>query len=473
MTAIEPQFFLNMKNFYAVLVNSLTASLTNTFIWFAITFWVYLQTQSVIATSVMAGVFTVTTAVSGFFLGSLVDRYKKKSVMMLASIISLILYVVAFAIFAATPAEAFTDVSSVNLWLFIVIALVGAILGNLRGIAISTLVTIMVPEESRDKANGLVGTTNGVAFLFASIFSGLAIGFLGMFWTLVATLGLTVLVLVHLWTLSIPDLSDLSAEERARLSSQMQGQDQATGQAGDSETNKNIDIRGTVRAIQAVPGLFGLIFFHTFNNFLGGVFMSLMDAYGLQLVSVQVWGTLWGFLSLGFIIGGLIVARKGLGKNPLRTLFVCNIAMWAICCVFTLQASIVLLTIGMFIWLCIGPVVEAAEQTILQKTVPPERQGRVFGFAQSVEQAASPITAFLIGPLAQLVFIPFMTTGAGVELIGPWFGVGIDRGLALLFTLSGVIGLIVTLFAMRTRAYRLLSSRYQQKALENPLPAAA
>jgi DHA3 family multidrug efflux protein-like MFS transporter len=125
---------------------------------------------------------------------------------------------------------------------------------------------------------------------------------------------------------------------------------------------------------------------------------------------------------------------------------------------------------GMFIYLCLIPVVEAAEHTILQKVVAPERQGRVFGFAQSVEQAASPITAFVIGPVAQLIFIPFMTTGAGVRLLGGWFGASTDRGLALLFTLAGLIGLTVTLAAMRSRAYRALSRQYQQPAAE-PVPA--
>ena len=57
-----------MKTFYAVLGNALVAFLANTFVWFAVTFWVYLQTRSVIATSVMAGVYTGTVAVSGFFL---------------------------------------------------------------------------------------------------------------------------------------------------------------------------------------------------------------------------------------------------------------------------------------------------------------------------------------------------------------------------------------------------------------------
>jgi DHA3 family multidrug efflux protein-like MFS transporter len=123
------------------------------------------------------------------------------------------------------------------------------------------------------------------------------------------------------------------------------------------------------------------------------------------------------------------------------------------------------------------PAIEAAEQTILQKVIPLERQGRVFGFAQSVEQAASPLTAFMIGPIAQLIFIPFMTTGAGVELLGSWFGTGTDRGMALLFTVTGLIGLIVTLISMQSYAYKILSKNYQNQlsevqleplALENP-----
>jgi DHA3 family multidrug efflux protein-like MFS transporter len=76
------------------------------------------------------------------------------------------------------------------------------------------------------------------------------------------------------------------------------------------------------------------------------------------------------------------------------------------------------------------------------------------------------MTAFLIGPVAQLIFIPFMTTGSGVDLIGWWFGAGTDRGLALLFTVSGIIGLMVTLLAMRSNSYRVLSQHYQNDHLQ-------
>jgi DHA3 family multidrug efflux protein-like MFS transporter len=120
----------------------------------------------------------------------------------------------------------------------------------------------------------------------------------------------------------------------------------------------------------------------------------------------------------------------------------------------------------MVIWLLIVPATEAAEQTVLQGSIPYQRQGRVFGFAQLVENAASPVTAFLIAPLAESTFMPFMTDGAGADAIGSWFGTGPERGIALLFTVAGLIGIAVTILARLSRSYRVLSS-----SLAGPAPA--
>jgi len=161
------------------------------------------------------------------------------------------------------------------------------------------------------------------------------------------------------------------------------------------------------------------------------------------------------------------VARRGLGPSPLRTLFLGNLIAWSITILFPLRSSIVLLVIGFFIYMCLVPAIQAAEQTIIQNVVPYDVQGRVFGFAAMLERSAAPITAFLIGPIAELWVIFFMTTGSRPTLIG-WFGSGPDRGMALIFIAAGVIGLGVTTAAMRSRSYRMLSDRYAQK-----IPAAA
>ena len=163
------------------------------------------------------------------------------------------------------------------------------------------------------------------------------------------------------------------------------------------------------------------------------------------------------------IAGGLVVARRGLGPRPLRLILLLNLVNWVVCATFTLRSSIVPLVVGMVIWLALVPAIEAAEQTVLQQSIPYERQGRVFGFAQLVENAAAPVTAFVIGPLAETCGMPFMTDGGGAEVIGDWFGSGPDRGIALMFTLAGLIGIVVTALAWRSRSYRHLS-----QALEGP-----
>ena len=436
-----------MKTFYQLLANAIIANVTNMTVWFALIFFIYLETRSVIATSVISGIYLLAVALSGFWFGSLVDHYKKKYVMLISGFVSLIIYAIGFGIYVTMPAETWKDASSVILWIFVPLLLLGVIAGNIRIIALPTLVTLLIPEEERDKANGLTGTATGIAFLIVSAISGFLVGHSGMYLVLILAMVMMLISIIHLALLFIPE------NEIVHL---------------DGNTGK-LDIRGTFLIISAIPGLFALIFFTTINNFLGGVFMGLMDAYGLSLVSVQTWGVLWAFLSCGFIVGGLVIAKWGLGKNPLRAMFAANICIWAVCTFFTIQPSIILLTVGMFIYLSVVPFIEAAEHTIIQKVVPPDRQGRVFGFAQSVEMAASPLTTFFIGPIAQLIFIPYMTTGAGVDLIGGWFGTGADRGIALVFTLTGIIGLIMTLIAMSTKYFKLLSDRYMTDK-NNPLP---
>ncbi|WP_426512475.1 MFS transporter [Dactylosporangium sp. McL0621] len=425
--------------FFHLLVSTLLVSVINFTVWFAITFYVFLETRSVFATGVVSGIFLVLTAATGIWFGSLVDHRGKKAMMQVSAGVSLLLYLLALAVHETAPAGAFRDPAGGRLWVLIVLLMLGVIAGNIRTIALPTLVTVLVEEDSRDRANGLVGTTSGVTFLVTSVISGVLVAAGGMTWVLVLAAGVLTLALAHLAVVRI--------DERAAAT-------------GASEGHGRVDLRGTLRIVAQVPGLAALIVFSAFNNFLGGVFMALMDAYGLSLVSVQAWGLLWGALSTGLIVGGLLIARTGLGRNPVWLLLAVNLVLWTVTLLFPLRSSIVLLAAGMYVYMLLVPYAEAAEQTILQKVVPYERQGRVFGFAQSVEQSAAPLTAFLIAPVAQFVFIPFMTDGLGARTIGRWFGTGADRGIALVFVLTGVVGIVATAIAMRSRPYRRLSRRH-------------
>jgi DHA3 family multidrug efflux protein-like MFS transporter len=69
---------VHARAFVHLLVNTLRVSVINFTVWFAVTFWVFLETKSVLATGMVAGIFLATTAVSGIWFGSLVDHYGKE-----------------------------------------------------------------------------------------------------------------------------------------------------------------------------------------------------------------------------------------------------------------------------------------------------------------------------------------------------------------------------------------------------------
>ena len=430
-----------MQRFYQVLLNTLIANVTTSYLWFALTFWVYLETRSVMATAIIGGSYMLLVAALGLVFGTIVDHNRKKQVMVGSSVVTLAAYVLAGLLYLRFPESELVDWNGAVFWMFAGIILIGGVVENMRNIALSTTVTLLVPKEGRDKANGMVGAVQGVAFMVTSVFSGLSIGLLGMGWTLGIAVALTAVALTHLLFVNIPEEKILHDPELA---------------------GKKMDIKGSIAAIRAVPGLAALIFFSTFNNLIGGVFMALMDPYGLTLFSVEWWGIVLGVTSSGFIIGGLIIGKYGLGKKPLRTLLLVNVAIGVLGMTFTLREWWWLYAFGIWVFMCLIPAAEAAEQTVIQRVVPFKRQGRVFGFAQSIEAAASPITAFMIGPIAQFGIIPYMNSPEGKQAFGWLLGSGQARGIALVFFIAGIISIVIALWAFTTKSYRLLTEFYEK-----------
>lgn len=428
-----------MKNFYNVLLNTLIANVTTSYLWFAMTFWIYLETLSVLATGIIGGLYMLLIALCGIAFGTIVDHNKKKNVMVFSSIVTFVTFSLAGILYMAFPESAIANIGGPVFWLFAGIILVGGVVENMRNIALSTTVTLLVPSDVRDKANGLVGAVQGIGFIVTSVFSGLSIGLLGMGWTLAIAIVFTAVAMIHLMTVEI-------LEE---------------GIAHDPELkNKKIDIRGSIAAIKAVPGLFALIIFSTFNNLIGGVYMVLMDPYGLTMFPVQLWGVVFGVAGTGFVIGGLLIAKYGLGKNPMKTLLSVAVLMGLLGSFFTIREWWWLYVAGIWVYMVLIPVVEAAEQTVIQGVVPFKRQGRVFGFAQAFEASAAPITAFMIAPIAQFGIIPFMNSDAGKATFGWLLGDGQARGIALVFFFAGLIMAIFAAAAFLTKSYKRLSAGY-------------
>ena len=203
-----------MRTFFHLLATALVVVTANNFVWFAVVFWAFLTTKSVISTSTMGGLYLVMMAASGIWFGAIVDRHKKKHVMLGSSLASVLAFGAGLVFLYVVPADAFSSVASPWLWILVTILLTGTIAGTVYNIAVPTLVGLTVPEEQRDRANGMFGTVIGTGFAINSVASGVALAYLGMEGVLGIAIAATLVALVLLGLARI-DERDSSAEPRA------------------------------------------------------------------------------------------------------------------------------------------------------------------------------------------------------------------------------------------------------------------
>src|SRR5262245_54576545 len=110
MTETAPALDLRtgtQRTFLHLLLSTLVVSVINYTVWFAVTFWVFLETRSVFATGLIAGIFLVAIAATGIWFGSLVDHHLKKTVMQASALVSTVLYAGCLALYLGTPASVF------------------------------------------------------------------------------------------------------------------------------------------------------------------------------------------------------------------------------------------------------------------------------------------------------------------------------------------------------------------------------
>jgi hypothetical protein len=89
----------------------------------------------------------------------------------------------------------------------------------------------------------------------------------------------------------------------------------------------------------------------------------------------------------------------------------------------------------------------SSSQAIWQSKVAPDVQGRVFATRALIAQISAPVSMLIAGPLADRVFEPAMMPGGGLaSAFGGLTYVGPGAGIALMFVITGILGLLIGFF---------------------------
>ena len=85
---------------------------------------------------------------------------------------------------------------------------------------------------------------------------------------------------------------------------------------------------------------------------------------------------------------------------------------------FAPTGQFIIIGLGGFIFAFIVPFVNTMFLTILQSTIPPEKQGRVMSIVITIATAVSPIAIIISGPLADIMgIVVLFASAASIDMI--------------------------------------------------------
>ncbi|QKJ20051.1 MFS transporter [Microbacterium hominis] len=118
--------------------------------------------------------------------------------------------------------------------------------------------------------------------------------------------------------------------------------------------------------------------------------------------------------SIGMTLGGILVAAFFATRSRIGMIVSASLVFGGLSIGLGLSVNIWMFFGFMFLIGLAVPFFSTPSMTLLQETVEPERQGRVFGFVGIVMAVAMPLGMTVFGPLADVVAIEVLLVAAGV-----------------------------------------------------------
>jgi MFS family permease len=390
---------------------------------FALAVWIFDHTGQATPFALAALAATLPRILISPFAGVLADRINRRRVMILADSGSALVTLAAFLLLRG---------GGLQVWHIYVINAVAAVFGGFQEPAYAAAIPLLVPKSELSRANGLVQLSAAMDLLVSPILAGALFGSLGLAGIIRIDLITFLFALVTLLAVRIPDLAE-SAGEAAR---------------GDTVWS---DATFGWRYLRLRPGLFRLLLFFALVNYLLNTAGVLTGPLVLSFAGPSTLGAVQSVVGVGMLAGS-VLASSWRGPSRKIDLILGTIAVAGVgLLVAGLRPSPAVVASGMFILLFVVPLASAASQAIFQSKVEPALQGRVFAIRSMIARSMTPLAFLTAGPLADQVFEPLMRAPQSGVLAGlaSVIGAGAGRGIGLMFSLAGVLLLLVTAVVQR------------------------
>jgi len=419
-----------MSAFVVVWIGQIISILASGMSHFALSLWMYEQTESATAMGLMQVFFMTPFLLMSVPAGVMVDRYNRKLMMMLSDFAAILATGMIFILYALGMLE---------FWHLYVAAVLNGLGNTFQWPAYSAAISTMVPKEQLGRANGLMSLMEAGPGVLAPILAGALypiIGLTGLLGIDVATFFIAIgaLAFVH-----IP-------------------QPQRTQEGVQASGGMLKEAWSGFQYIFARPSLLGLQMVFFFGNLFSGMTFTLLAPMVLARTGQDsiIYGSVQTIGAVGGILGGVVMSIwSGLKRRQFGVIF-----GWMMEGIF----FVILLGVGrglpvwgaaMVLGGLIGALINTSNQAFWQAKVAPDLQGRVFSARRLIAWFTQPISPIIAGTLADFVLEPAMRTESTFSnMFSSLVGTGPGSGMSLLMIFCGITVTLVGLTAYFIPAIR-------------------
>ena len=368
------------RTFFTIWSGQALSILGSQLVQFALIWHLTIKTGSatVLATASLVGM--LPNVVLGPFIGTLVDRWNRRRIMLIADSIVALATLLLVALFALDVVE---------VWHIYAVIFIRSLASTFHGNAMSASTSLMVPVEQLTRIQGLNQLLNGGLNVVAAPLGALLLGMLPMQGILSIDVITALFAILPLAFIHVP---------------------QPERNAVDAEkTTVWTDFKAGLRYMISWPGLLIIGLMTVGINFTIIPAFSLLplmikDYFGGSAIHLS-----WveSAMGAGMIVGGVLLGLWGGFSRKILTSMVGLMGMGAGTLILALAPSSAMslavggaLLVGLMTPITMGPFF-----AVIQSTVEPEMQARVFSLLSSVGTAIAPLGLIIAGPVADRVGI--------------------------------------------------------------------
>ncbi|MBM7614495.1 MFS transporter [Alkaliphilus hydrothermalis] len=378
------------KSFFTIYIGQAFSLLSSSAVQFSIIWWITVQTGSALALTIASVVGLLPQAVIGPFAGVWIDRYNRKTIMIIADIIVATSSLVLFIAF-------FWGIPSI---IFVYVVLFTRSLGEIfHRPAMQAAIPQLVPKNELTKAGGLGQMVQSACSMMGPMLGALLMS--------IATLQYVMLVDIIGATLAIITLSLVKiSKHRVNLGSKL---------------NVINDMKEGIKAIKSnealmrisIPILISTIIFVPLGTLLPLMVKNYFNGTALHNGIIQA------LFASGMLISAMVIGVTG-GMKKQFLMISLGILFLGICSLiggFLPASGFWIFCIVVFIMGTTGMISNIPYTAYIQKTIPQENLGKVISLVTSVMSFAAPVGMFIAGPVTEVIGISHWMIYAGILML--------------------------------------------------------